>query len=120
MLVAVTSQGPAMDSEVDPRFGRARYFIVVDTETGGFEAHDNTENVGAAQGAGIQAARAIVDLQVQAVITGHVGPKAFEALRAGDVRTYVGAAGLVSEALDKLASGQLSSASSPDVAGHWR
>ena len=55
MKVIVTSQGQELNSPVDPRFGRAKYFLVVDTETGDFSAADNSQNLNAAQGAGIQA-----------------------------------------------------------------
>ena len=57
MKVAVTSQDPDLNSAVDPHFGRAKFFIVVDTETGEFSAHDNAQNLNAVQGAGIQAGR---------------------------------------------------------------
>ena len=119
MTVAITSRGPDLASEVDPRFGRAKFFIVVDTDTGQFTAHDNTQNLNAVQGAGIQAARNVAGLGVDAVITGHVGPKAFTALQAADVKIYVGAGGSVSAAVDQLRDGQLQCATKPDVEGHW-
>ena len=83
MKVAITSQGPKMNGAVDPHFGRAKYFIVVDTDTGEFSAHDNTQNLNAVQGAGIQAGRNVIDLGVEAVMTDNVGPKAFAPLPAG-------------------------------------
>ena len=119
MKVAVTSQGPDFHSQVDPRFGRARYFVVVDTDSGGFAAHDNTKNVDTAQGAGIQAGRAVVDLGVVAVITGNVGPKAFAALQAGNVKVYQGASGTVREAVEEFKTGQFQPADKPNVEGRW-
>ncbi|MBN2560239.1 MAG: NifB/NifX family molybdenum-iron cluster-binding protein [Phycisphaerae bacterium] len=119
MKVAVTSQGPDSASEVDPRFGRAKFFIVVDTDSGAFEAHDNTQNLNARQGAGIQAAQNVVSLGVDAVITGNVGPKAFTALQAGDIKTYVGATGSVSDAVEQLKAGRLECVGKPNVEGHW-
>jgi len=119
MKLAVTSQGPDFDSQVDPRFGRARYFVVVDTDSGGFAAHDNTKNVDALQGAGIQAARAVVDLGVVAVITGHVGPKAFGTLQAGGITVYPGGSGTVKEAVEAFHAGQLQPADKATVEGHW-
>ncbi|MCL5742769.1 MAG: dinitrogenase iron-molybdenum cofactor biosynthesis protein, partial [Acidobacteria bacterium] len=77
MKLAVTSQGNNLKASLDPRFGRAKYFIVVDTETGAFSAADNTVNLNAAQGAGIQAGKRVAELGVEGLITGHVGPKAF-------------------------------------------
>lgn len=119
MKVAITSQGPDMNSAVDPRFGRAKCFIVVNTETGDFTTHDNSQNLNAVQGAGIQAGRNVIDLGVEAVITGNVGPKAFATLQAGGVKIYVGAAGTVREALEKLKAGELECVSKANVEGHW-
>ena len=82
MKIAITSQGPSLDSLVDPRFGRAKHFILADTEADAFTAHDNAQNLNAPQGAGIQAAQTVARLGAEAVLTGHVGPKAFAVLKA--------------------------------------
>ena len=119
MKLAVTSQGSNLQYPLDPRFGRAKYFIVVDTETGAFSAVDNSVNLNAAQGAGIQAAKKIVELGVDALITGHVGPKAFSTLQAGKIRIYAGASGTVADAVEQFKAGKLEAASSADVEGHW-
>ena len=92
---------------------------MVDTETGEFRAHDNTQNLNAVQGAGIQAAQNVASLGVDAVITGNVGPKAFTTLQAGNVKAYIGAAGSVSKAVEQLKDGQLECISKPNVEGHW-
>ena len=119
MKVAVTSQGPDLNSPVDPRFGRAPYFVVVNTDTGEFTAHDNVQNVNAVQGAGIQAGRTVVGLAVAAVVTGNVGPKAFSALQAGGVQVYLAGAGSVKEVVEKLQAGQLQPVDKANVEGHW-
>lgn len=119
MRVAVTSQGPELTSQVDPRFGRAAYFIIADTEGDAFSAVANDQNVNAAQGAGVQSAQAVVDQGVEAVLTSHCGPKAFRVLAAAGVRVYVGASGTVSQALEQLKAGSLEQAPQPDVEGHW-
>jgi len=119
MKVAVTSQGRELSSPVDPRFGRARFFIVVDTETGEFTAADNSQNLNAAQGAGIQAGRNVVELGAAAVITGHVGPKAYATLQAGGVQVHTGAAGTVAEAVEQFKAGRLKQSTGADVEGHW-
>ena len=108
-----------MSSQVDPRFGRAKYFTVVDTDTDEFSVHDNTQNLNAAQGAGIQAGRTVVELGAAAVITGNVGPKAFTTLQAGNVQVYTGASGSVKEAVEKFKAGQLQGAEKANVEGHW-
>ena len=119
MKVAVTSLGETIDSPVDQRFGRARYFILYDTETEEWSAHDNKQNLEAAQGAGIQAGRKVADLGAEAVITGHCGPKAFMTLNAGNIEVYPNATGTVREAIEAFQSGKLKKAEDADVEGHF-
>ncbi|HOZ47894.1 MAG TPA: NifB/NifX family molybdenum-iron cluster-binding protein [Candidatus Hydrogenedentes bacterium] len=119
MKIAITAQGADMNAAVDPRFGRAKFFIVVDTDTGEFTTADNSMNLNAAQGAGIQAGRNVVELGVESVVTGHVGPKAYTTLEAGGVSVYTGASGTVAEALDQFKAGVLERQAGADVEGHW-
>ena len=119
MKVVVTSQGNEMNSETDPRFGRAKCFILVDTDTGEHQVVDNTQNLNAAQGAGIQAAQAVAKLKAEAVLTGHCGPKAFQVLNKAGIKIYIGVEGTVQTAVEKLKAGEYKIAGSPDVEGHW-
>ncbi len=119
MRIAITSTGPDTDSQVDLRFGRAAYFVVVDTDTGLSTSHSNTQNLNAAQGAGLQAAKKVADLGVEAIITGNIGPKAFSALAAANIKSYLGATGTVSETLKLFNAGSLQETTTPNVAGHW-
>ncbi len=119
MKVAITSTGQDLNSQVDPRFGRAKYLLVVDLETDELVVYDNAQNADTVQGAGIQAGRAVVDLGASALLTGHVGPKAFATLDAADVVVYTGASGTVAEALTKLKTGELTSTEKANVEGHW-
>lgn len=119
MKLAVTSQGNNLQSPLDPRFGRAKYFIVMDTETGAFSAVNNVVNQNAAQGAGIQAGKRVVDLGVNNLITGHVGPKAFSTLQAAGVKVHTGASGTVAEAIEQFKTGKLPAIATPNVEGHW-
>ena len=119
MKLAVTSQGANMTSQVDPRFGRAKYFIVIDTDTGQSETHDNSQNLNALQGAGIQAAQNVANLGVEAVITGNVGPNAFSTLQAGNVKVCIGATGTVENAVEQFKADKLECVSKPNVEGHW-
>ncbi|MBN1908638.1 MAG: NifB/NifX family molybdenum-iron cluster-binding protein [Pirellulales bacterium] len=119
MKIAVTAQGPDRTSPVDPRFGRAKMFVVFDTQTNELSAHDNSQNLNAAQGAGIQAGRTVVDLGVQAVLTGNVGPKAFATLAAGGIAVYLGVSGTVGEAIEQFQSGGMSPTDKASVEGHW-
>jgi predicted Fe-Mo cluster-binding NifX family protein len=119
MRLCITAQGPEGDSPVDSRFGRAKLFRVVDTDSGRTDVIDNVQNLQAAQGAGIQSARRCVQLGVQAVITGNVGPKAFSVLQAEGVAVYTGAAGTVDQALVQFGQGKLTQADGATVSGHW-
>ena len=119
MKIAVTSKGTDLDSEVDPRFGRAAYILIVDPETLEFEALDNKENVNALKGAGIQAGQNVVELGAEAVVTGNVGPKAYATLQAANVKVYIGASGTVAQSLEAFKAGKLQAADAANVQGHW-
>ncbi len=119
MKIAIPAAGNDVNGSLDPRFGRARYFLVADTETGAVEAHDNTQNLNAAQGAGIQAAQNVVNLGVAAVISGNVGPKAFQVLNAAGVKVYLCERATVSEAIRRFKAGELKEVDAANVAGHW-
>ncbi len=119
MKIAVSSAGKDMNSRVDQRFGRAPFFIIVDTETEGFTVRDNTQNLNALQGAGIQSAKNVVDLGVQAVLTGNMGPKAFSTLQAAGVNVYTGVSGTIKEAIETFKAGTLEKTGKPNVAGRW-
>jgi predicted Fe-Mo cluster-binding NifX family protein len=119
MKIAVTATGKEMSSNMDPRFGRAKFFVVVDTDTNKSVAHDNTQNLNAAQGAGIQSAETVVRLGAETVITGNVGPKAFCVLNAAGVKMFLSGAGTVDEAIRRFKAGELKEASTANVEGHW-
>lgn len=119
MRIASTAQGIDLNALVDQRFGRAKYFIVMDTDKDEFTAADKSMNLNAAQGAGIQAGGNVVELGVKALFTGHVGPKACTTLQADDVSVYTGAAGTVAEAIEELRAGKLTGQAGADVERHW-
>ncbi|UCF79278.1 MAG: NifB/NifX family molybdenum-iron cluster-binding protein [Candidatus Eiseniibacteriota bacterium] len=114
MKICVTSRGPNLESEVDPRFGRCRYFIVVDTDTLDFEAIENP-NVEAAGGAGIQSGQAVAAKDVKAILTGNVGPNAFRALQAAGIDVITDVSGGVKEAAERYRNGDFKSAQGPSV-----
>ena len=118
MKIAITSTGQALDSQVDPRFGRAACFIIVDTETMEFEAIAN-ESVNAAGGAGVTSAKTVIDTCAVAVLTGNCGPNAAQTLSAAGVKLYTGIAGTVAEALELFKNGKLTEADGPNVQSHF-
>jgi predicted Fe-Mo cluster-binding NifX family protein len=85
MKIAITSAGNEISSPMDGRFGRTKWFNIVDTVDGTWKACTNEQNYQSAQGAGIQAAQRVVALGAAAVVTGHVGPKAFKILKAAGI-----------------------------------
>ena len=119
MKVAITATGADLDAKVDPRFGRAALFILYDVEEDSFTTVDNTQNLNAAQGAGIQAGQNIAGSGVSALITGNCGPKAFQVLQSSGIKVYIGAVGTVKEAIEDFKEGRLKTADSPNVEGHW-
>ena len=119
MKIAITSQGKEFSSEMDLRFGRAKFLLVVDTETDGFEVHDNSMNLNAAQGAGIQTGQNIANLDVEAVITGNVGPNAFKTLNAANVKIFLAEKQTIAEAIDLFKTGKLKEVDQANVEGHW-
>jgi len=119
MKLAITAQGENPDSEIDQRFGRAKGFIIYDIDSGEHSYIDNSQNLNAAQGAGIQAAKIVMDSGIKALITGHVGPKAFTTLNAGSIEVYTGAEGTVLEAIEQYKKGELHKAQKADVDSHW-
>ena len=119
MRIAITSTGKDLESNIDPRFGRASYFVIVDPDTMEFEAVENTQNLNLPQGAGIQAGKTIIDNQVGVLISGHCGPKAHKVLKAGGVKIMTGASGCVADAVSQYKNGELQLAEEADVEGHW-
>jgi predicted Fe-Mo cluster-binding NifX family protein len=119
MKIAVSSQGKTLNDAVDQRFGRAAGFVIVDTEDGSVTPIDNVQNLNAVQGAGIQAAKTVVDSGAEVVLTGHCGPKAFRALSAAQIKVCTGADGTVGEAVEKYKRGEFEVAGDADVEGHW-
>jgi len=119
MIIAISSEGKDLDSNVDPRFGRAKYFIIFDTATGNFNAIDNAQNIRAAQGAGIQAAQNVAKQNVELAISGNLGPKAYTTLQAAGIKIALWSKGTIKEAIELAKSGKLEYTKGANVEGHW-
>jgi len=117
MKITITSTGETLDSQVDPRFGRAAYFLIGDSKANEFKAVKN-ENVAAGGGAGISSGKLVTDAGVEAVLTGNCGPNAERTLRTANVKLYIGAKGTVAEAIELFRSGKLTEAEGPNVPSH--
>ena len=102
--ICVTSLGPDLDSEVDPKFGRAHFFLIFDPETEDFEVIENP-NREFAHGVGIQTAQLMASQNVGVVLTGAFGPKAARVLETAGIQMEAGYSGSVKDALAKFKSG---------------
>jgi predicted Fe-Mo cluster-binding NifX family protein len=116
--IAITSEGPSLDDQVDPRFGRAAGFLLVDPDTMTTEYLNNGQSQVMAQGAGIQAAQIVARAGVDWVLTGFVGPKAFQVLEAAGIKVGQNLEGLTVRAvIDRFKSGSIRAAQVANMAG---
>lgn len=120
MRLAVSCQGERLTDPVDPRFGRARHFVVFDTETEELSVIDNAEQVEAVQGAGVQAAHRLVAEGVEAVLTRRCGPKALEVLESAGVGVYTAPDTSAYDAIRGWSRHERERITEPDPAGHPR
>ena len=118
MKIAISANGPTLDAEVDPRFGRCSYFIVADPETMEFEAVDNASAM-ASGGAGISAAQMVAGKGVAAIITGNCGPNAHQVLAAAGIEMITGASGKIKDVIESYRAGKLKASSQPNVPDHF-
>jgi predicted Fe-Mo cluster-binding NifX family protein len=118
MKICVSAVASNLEAQLDPRFGRCLYLVIVDSETMHFEAIPNMA-AGSTGGAGIQTAQTIADKGVKVVITGNVGPNAFGALSAAGIEILTGSSGTVREVVEKFKKGELQRTGAPTVGGHF-
>jgi predicted Fe-Mo cluster-binding NifX family protein len=120
MRVAISTQKDDIDALVDPRFGRARWFVIGDPDNDAWEVLDNGATMNTSGGAGVQAGTTVAEQGAQAVITGNVGPNAHKVLEAAGIAIYQAENGMTArEALARLAQGELTLLEAPTVSGHW-
>lgn len=118
MKVAVSSSGKDLDSEIDPRFGRCAYFLIVETDDMSFEAFDN-ENIAISGGAGIQSAQFVASKGARAVITGNCGPNAVRTLSAAGIELFANNTGRLRDAIERHKNGELMSTKEASVSDHY-
>jgi predicted Fe-Mo cluster-binding NifX family protein len=106
MKIAITSKGTTLDAEVDPRFRKAAYILIVDTTNLSVEALDNSQN-NALTGLGIQTAAMVNDIGATILLTGFCGPNAFKTLKVSGIKV-ANVSGTVREAVNKFNEGALS------------
>ena len=118
MKICVTSQADNLDAELDPRFGRCKYFLFVDKDTLEFEAVENP-NIEATGGAGIQSGQLVANKGVTTVLTGNVGPNAFETLKAAGIDVVTGLSGSIREVVEKYKKGETEPTQGPSVSSKF-
>jgi predicted Fe-Mo cluster-binding NifX family protein len=118
MKIAVSATVPGLDAEVDPRFGRCQYFIIVDPQSMEFEAVDNS-NAMASGGAGISTAQMIASKGVEMVLTGNCGPNAYQTLSAAGIQVITGVSGRIKDAVEAFKAGKFQSSTQPSVGNHY-
>lgn len=118
MKIAVSATGPTLNAEVDPRFGRCQFFIIVDPETKEFETLDNSNSTSTG-GAGISTAQMIVGKGVEAVLIGNCGPNAYKVLSSAGIKIITGVSGKVGDSITEYKLGNYSTAQKPNVADHF-
>ncbi len=117
MKIGISAAGPVLDSQIDPRYGRCPYFIIVDPDTMSFEAVENTGNLSSG-GAGIATAQLVAANGVEVLITGSCGPNACQVLAAANIKVITGVSGKVNEAIQAYKSGKLQPVDQPDMSAH--
>lgn len=96
MKIAISATGGSMNAQLDERFGRCAYFVIVDSETMKFTAFSNPASE-LSGGAGPAAVREISKYGAEVVITGRIGGNAEAALNAAGIKIVTGYTGTVKE-----------------------
>ena len=117
MKIAVSSSGKDLDSQIDPRFGRCAYFVIVNTDDMSFETFEN-KSMTLGGGAGVQAAQFVTSKKTPVVVTGNIGPNAVRALSAAGVKVITGQTGTVRKAVKDYKMGKLTGVNEATVSQH--
>ena len=106
MKIAITATEERLDAEIDPFFGRAKYFAIYETDDGSVEFISNAINRNVPRNAGIQTAANLVQAGVEVVITGKCGPRAYLALTTSGAKVVTDASGTVKQVAEKFKLGE--------------
>ena len=116
MKVAISAAGKNLESTIDERFGRCRYFIILETDDMRYEVIENT-NADLSTSAGIQSASLVASKGVEAVITGNCGPKAMQVFATTTIQVIIGQHGMVKDVVEKFKRGELNPSTRGNVPG---
>jgi len=118
MKICISADDKNIEASVDERFGRCKYFLIIETETMDFDAISN-ESLMASGGAGIQAAQSVANQNVEFVLTKNIGPNAFRTLEAAGIKVISGIDGNVKDVIEKFKTGNLKETNNPSVNSHF-
>jgi predicted Fe-Mo cluster-binding NifX family protein len=118
MKIAISASEQGLDAEMDQRFGRCRYFTIVDTDTMEYESIENGSSMSSG-GAGTSAGQAISEKGVEVVLTGNCGPNAFGVLNAAGIKVITGVSGKVKDAVERFKKGDLQVNTGANVPDHF-
>lgn len=121
MKIAISASSDDLNGQVNPVFGRCPGFLIVETEGSEIKSHSFVSNtaLNAVHGAGTAAAQAVINQGVQAVISGNLGPNAFNMIEQAGIKFYPGFGLNIKEAIEKVASGQLKDRNSASTAANY-
>ncbi|MEA3475076.1 MAG: NifB/NifX family molybdenum-iron cluster-binding protein [Candidatus Cloacimonadota bacterium] len=120
MKIAFTTTGKGWDAQVDRRFGRANGFFIFDEDSDKEKYISNKQNMNAMGGAGVQSAQNIINLKIDALVTGNMGPRAFQILNSAGIKIYLAEENLtIKEAYDAFRNNELKELADPNVSSHW-
>ncbi len=118
MKIAISALGPEIKDGASTRFGRAPYFLIIEADDISLVESIKNPNVDAGGGAGVQSAQLMVDRNVEAMLTGNCGPRAFQVFEAAEIKVFVGAEGSIEENVEKFKSGTLEQTADANVSSH--
>ncbi len=116
MKVAISAKGDDETADVDERFGRCPYFVIVDTDEMEYESMKN-EHTKESHGVAPQVVQMLSEMDIEAVITGNIGPNGYRTLKSAEIKAYKGS-GEISEAVEELKKGELEEIKNQTVKGH--
>lgn len=119
MKIIIPINGDNIDSDINKTFGRTKQFIMVDSLSNEYKLIDNTQNLQASQGAGIQSAQNIIKAGADSVVTMNLGPKAYKVLNSAGVKVTLGRLGTIKENIEAFNMGTLEEMTDANVEGHW-
>ncbi|MCP3888913.1 MAG: dinitrogenase iron-molybdenum cofactor biosynthesis protein [Desulfobulbaceae bacterium] len=118
MRLCITSTGKDIEANIDPRFGRAAWLLIIDTDTNAVEVVANNAASQAQGGAGVSAAQIVIDKNVDTLLTGRLGPNALKVFQTSGIKLIEGvsAEDTVSQVLARFKNGEYNEPPAPSQA----